>query len=163
MVSEVAWSTVAAVTNKSKKAALGKSRRLMSSCIKQQLSFQLNTIRDFHIHFDPDRNTSPEIYLNAGEKAQSLLPEADRMPLSRSSPYADAGKRAYRDQLSASTDEELRLLGGPGYESLRVFQGFSQLLIESLRKHDPEAVSIAKPGNSRHSVMFGKVGLNRIQ
>lgn len=59
------------------------------------------------------------------------------MSRSRQISNAEAEKRAYFDQLSAPTDEEIRLLGGSG-------------------KDDPEAVSIAKPV-TRHGGMFGKM------
>lgn len=71
---------------------------------------------------------------------------------------AEAEKRAYPNQLSAPTEDEVRLLGGSGYEHLRLFEALYKLLIGSSRRDDPDAVSIAKPV-TRHSGMFGKVGL----
>lgn len=65
------------------------------------------------------------------------------MSRSRRTPNTELEKRAYSYQLSAPTEEEVRLLGGSG-------------------KDDPEAVTIAKPV-TRHSSMFGQILPHGIQ
>lgn len=70
---------------------------------------------------------------------------------------AEAEKRAYPNQLSAPTEDEVRLLGGSGYEHLHLLEALYRSIIGPSRRDDPDAVSIAKPV-TRHSGMFGKVG-----
>lgn len=80
------------------------------------------------------------------------------MSHSRQIPNAKVEKRAYSNQLSAHTEEEVRLLGGSGYETLGLSEVIYNRLIGRSRKNDPEAISIAKPV-SRHSGMLKNVGL----
>ena len=150
--------------DKTSKAALGKSRRLMSLCIKATVPFISLTQFLTSTHtLDADRNKNLEIHLNAGERStQFLLPEVDRMPRSQPTLNADAEKRAYSDQLAASTEDEIRLLGGSTYEALPLFEGLYKLLIEFSRKDDPQAVSIIKP-ETRHSSMLRKVGFSMVR
>lgn len=84
------------------------------------------------------------------------------MSRSRQNLNAEAEKRVYSNQFSASTEEEIRLLGGSGYEFLHVFKTPYQMPIGPSRKDDPEAVSIAKPV-TRHSGMLGRVGFSLVR
>ena len=121
---------------KSDKAALGKCRRLMSSCIKVPLK-DLNsyishpTFFNFKVHnscspltIRPVQSISLDFQFNAGEySSKSLLPEVDRMSRSRQIPNAEAGKGAYSTHRSVPSEEELRLLGCSVYAWLLLFQG----------------------------------------
>ena len=123
---------------KSDKAALGKCRRLMSSCIKVPCK-DLNSYPTYHTLFNltvdyscspltirPVQNTSLDFQFNAGEySSQSLLPQVDRMSRSRQIPNAEAGKRAYSAHRSVPSEEELRLLGRSVYAWLLLFQGLA--------------------------------------